>query len=281
MTRPLLTCLLGLTATASLFAQAPGDEAIPAGAVVLYTFDEGEGAVVTDRVGAESGDDSLDLSLGDAVGREGAEPKQGLLGPIYPPGGPGGAEWVERGLRLRGPRVAAVTPEAATRLTEALRAAGEWTVEVVLETADLAQEGPARIVSLSVDPYHRNFTLGQERDHYIVRVRTTETEENGMPDIATPEGAVRTERQHVAATFGQGLVSIYVDGELAAAEPRGGDLTAWDPGYALVLANEADLDRQWNGTFEYVAVYDRALPAEQVRERFESFFPPRGDAAEP
>ena len=46
MTRPLLTCLLGLTATASLFAQAPGDEGIPAGAVVLYTFDEGENAFI-------------------------------------------------------------------------------------------------------------------------------------------------------------------------------------------------------------------------------------------
>ena len=50
-----------------------------------------------------------------------------------------------------------------------------------LQPANAIQDGPARIVTLSSDPTHRNFTLGQERDAFDVRLRTQKTSANGMP----------------------------------------------------------------------------------------------------
>jgi outer membrane protein assembly factor BamB len=52
--------------------------------------------------------------------------------------------------------------------------------EVAFTTDDARQTGPARILTFSSDPYHRNFTLGQEGDRVVFRLRTPETGENGM-----------------------------------------------------------------------------------------------------
>jgi hypothetical protein len=42
-------------------------------------------------------------------------------------------------------------------------------------------------------------------------------------------------------------------------------LDRWDPGYHLIIGNESDGQRPWEGEIAYVAVYDRALSADQVR----------------
>ena len=54
------------------------------------------------------------------------------------------------------------------------------TLEMWLQTEDLNQFGPARILSYSKNPGLRNFTIGQSRDKLVVRLRTTKTNPNGM-----------------------------------------------------------------------------------------------------
>ena len=61
-------------------------------------------------------------------------------------------------------------------------------MEAWVTPAQEVQSGPARIVTLSQDHVNRNFTLGQEEDAYELRLRTTETSDNGLPSlIAGPD----------------------------------------------------------------------------------------------
>lgn len=168
------------------------------------------------------------------------------------------------------------TPGSARALVEALSGGvelramqmAEFTVEAVITPADTAHEGPARIVTLSADPYRRCFTLGQQGDQYILRIRTTDTDENGTPDIVSTPGALEPRAQHVVATFGDDVARIYVDGIPVAEEARTGNFADWDPESLLVLGNEATGDRPWAGGFHLVAIYDIAMSPEQVQARY-------------
>jgi len=269
--RPTRVMLTLLPVTAAMAGAVPAGASLPDGALAAYRFVGGAGGFVQDVVGALAGDATLDLSLGDALDRQ---PKEGILGPIVPPGGAGPAEWTEDGLRVYGPRVAAATAGPATRLLQALMATNELTLEVVCTPANDEQSGPARIVSLSADPYNRDFTFGQEKDRYVLRLRTTATDANGTPNIETPPGAVRPERQHIAATSTAGKVILYVDGEQVATADRPGDFSTWDQAFPLQFANEATLDRQWGGTLTFAAIYGRALSPDEIAARAALLVPP-------
>jgi hypothetical protein len=148
---------------------------------------------------------------------------------------------------------------------ETLTAGDGLTVEAWVEAADPRQRGPARIVSYSLDAAHRNFTLGQQEDHLVMRLRTDTTDLNGKPSLQVPGvfdgGGVR----HVAITYDGEILSAFVDGEArASSRERRGDFSSWDRTHSLVLGNEADGTRPWRGRMLLVAVYARALGAAEV-----------------
>src|SRR5580765_7110424 len=53
-----------------------------------------------------------------------------------------------------------VSEAPAKKIVDAVKQSGELTIEAWVRPQDDRQAGPARIVTLSVDPGHRNFTLG-------------------------------------------------------------------------------------------------------------------------
>ena len=61
------------------------------------------------------------------------------------------------------------------RLLDACRSSGELGLEAVIRTHDLNQKGPARIVTFSSGASSRNFTLGQDKDKLVFRLRTSRT----------------------------------------------------------------------------------------------------------
>jgi hypothetical protein len=137
------------------------------------------------------------------------------------------------------------------------------TVEAWLTSAETDQTGPARIVSYSLDPGHRNFTLGQEGDDLVFRLRTTETDLNGSDSqFAVPDVIEPGRQQHVAVSFDFSDFRVFVDGTLRARVPApGGDLSNWDQGYPLLIGNEASGDRPWLGSVDRVRIYDRPIAA--------------------
>jgi hypothetical protein len=210
------------------------------GLEALYTFEEGRGDTVRDTSGAG---EPLDLKIAD----------------------PGAVKWEGGGLKVNdGTLIASAAPPK--RLVEAVRKSKAVTLEAWITPADGRQAGPARILTLSSGSSERNFTLGQEGDRFDVRFRARGTDRNGMPGLASPVGSAGPRPTHLVYTRdAAGKARLYVDGEDRGSRDVGGDLSNWNDGFRLALANETTRDRAWRGTLHTVAIYSRALAPEEIR----------------
>lgn len=237
------------TSDPALLTVLPPPPRVGTSLLALYTFREGAGDTVRDVSGSGA---PLDLTVADNAA----------------------VAWGPTGLAITAPtRVA--SPGAAAKITGAVQASGAVTVEAWLTPANTTQLGPARIVSLAQDGGNRNVTLGQglygslPSALYNVRLRTTASDANGLPDLSTADGSLAARRMHVVFTRdAQGVSRIYLDGSPAATTNGGGDLSNWNPGYGLALANEYGADRPWLGELHLVAFYGAALSPAQVVQNF-------------
>ncbi len=239
-----MIAIFGLTSSFE-YGSAAESSRITSGLLALYEFKEADEVVVRNSSDAISG---LDLHIAD---------------PTHVRRQAGQIEILE-------PTVI-MTRSAAIGLIESIQASGELTVEVWCEPKHLNQKGPARIVSISADSSRRNVTVGQDKDHYDVRLRSTRTSINGIPSVATPPGSARTQLVHLVCTrIRNGLTRIYSNGQEIARKQADGDLSNWDPTHHLALANEVAGGRPWLGTLHLVAVYNRALPQQDVGANYEA-----------
>ncbi len=154
-------------------------------------------------------------------------------------------------------------------LHRAFQKANQFTLEVILSSGNASQTGPARIVSFSEDAYRRNFTLGQEGSQFVLRLRTTQTGENGMrPEIRFGQIKVGVQT-HLLLTYREGELTCYQNG-MTVFERKGhvkGSLANWNPQHFLI-GDEWNGDRQWSGRVFGVALYNRFVDAKEVSERF-------------
>jgi hypothetical protein len=83
--------------------------------------------------------------------------------------------------------------------------------------------------------------------------------------------AATTEPTHIVYTRDkQGQAAMYIDGQLIASKAVPGELTNWDPGFRLALANELTGDRPWLGEYYGIAIWDSAWTAEEAARRFQA-----------
>lgn len=217
------------------------------GLQALYNFDESQGTTIRDTSGMSP---PLDLVIED----------------------PTKATWLPGALSFTAPTRAKSVGSAA-RIESAMQATQELTLEAWITPDNLTQDGPARILTMSDGAYLRNFTLGQglwgsqASDTYNVRLRSTETDQDGMPMLTTGAGAAKIGLQHVVFTrTTSGKTRLYVDGTMQVEGNTGGGFSNWDPAYSLALGNEIGTSRPWLGTMHLVAMYDRALSAAEVQQ---------------
>ena len=220
-----------------------GPPRVTTGLVVLYTFEEGSGTVVRDVSGVAP---PLDLTIDD----------------------PSAVTWLPGALSINASTIAA-SSAPATKIIDACVASNELSLEAWVEPADLVQSGPARMITLSANTSYRNFTLGQDADQWVLRVRTTTGDTNGGPNLYDGPGTVTTSLVHVVSvrTAG-GIAAMYVNGVETGTLARDGDFSGWDPTFRFAVANELTMDRTWLGRMHLVAVYCRALTAAEVRQNF-------------
>ena len=161
--------------------------------------------------------------------------------------------------------------EATTPLIAAAKKSGELTIEAIITAPDLKQVGPARIVTFSTDGYHRNFTLAQERDELILRLRTPRTGANGM-NPQTILGRIQGGKlQHVLVTYRDGELVAYINGKQAASSNRvRGDFSNWDAQQQLVFGAEYQDGRSWDGVFDGIAVLTRFVGPKEAAARYQS-----------
>ena len=145
-----------------------------------------------------------------------------------------------------------------------------FSLEVWVAAQNEIQSGPARIVSYSLNTSLRNFTLGQAQKNLVMRLRTTGTDPNGTKPCLIVDHVFRSaDPQHIVVTYDFSVQSVYTNGESQAREEiPGGTFTNWDPSYYLVLGNEATGDRPWLGKIFYVAIYNRVLGEQEIRQNY-------------
>ncbi|MFU8802305.1 MAG: LamG-like jellyroll fold domain-containing protein, partial [Bradymonadaceae bacterium] len=222
-------------------SEAPGR--IEDGLAVLYTFAERSSSTILDHSGHE---EPLDLQIADST-----------------------VEWIahRNGVRFSfGGRVSSILPP--TRLRDQILASNEFTVEAWIRPANLTQTGPARIVSYSSGTSERNFTLGQDGTRLDVRRRGENTDLQGQPAVVSTE-SLTLATQHVVFTFDGTTLEIRRDGVLVGSNTRVEDfMSNWDESFLLHLGNDGDGSRPWAGEMYLMAIYDRALSAEEVVENY-------------
>ena len=230
-----------------------GGERVDDGLLVLYTFNESSGLTVNDV--SELGD-PMNLTIED----------------------PNAVHWGDGFLETTGVNQI-VTEDPATKIIEACKRTNEVTVEGWIKTSDITQNGPARIITCSLDAFARNFTLGQGRyaegsDRFEMRFRTTENDEW---QVDSPIGSLTEALTHVVwSRASDGSVMSVINNQvqevvLEGADPiqeLPGDFSNWDESFKFGIGNEVAADRAWLGQFHLVAVYDKALSVEEVSQNF-------------
>jgi Concanavalin A-like lectin/glucanases superfamily len=152
------------------------------GAVALYVFDGRATGTVEDLVG------DLDLLI---------------IDPARPEDGEG---------LVVGPHVRVRTERPARNLAEVLARDSAFSIELWFRT-ERNQFGPARIVTLSMNPFLRNFTIGQVGGALHVRVRSVGSGTNGADDATLwPDVLATTDWQHVVFTYADGRTSLVRNG---------------------------------------------------------------------
>jgi hypothetical protein len=224
----------------------------PEGLVALYTFKEGSGTSVNDVSGVGT---PMNLTIGNAAA----------------------VEWLPDGGILIKQDVLIATPSAATKFIEAAMQANELTVEAYVKPANLTQGGPARMVTLSLDAGARNATLGQQEGTWAMRTRTQDTGNNGSggPGQFTsgPE-TVGLRLHHVVFTRDEsGIETFYIDGVALDSRFVCCDFTGWATNYRFALGGEFNTQRFWHGEMHKVAIYSRALTAQEVGDLADELMP--------
>lgn len=101
---------------------------------------------------------------------------------------------------------------AVTAVSDALAASSQFTLVLEGASGDLQQSGPARLISISGDPYRRNLTLGQEGPDLVVRLRMPLTGENGrQPELIIPNVFTDTQMHRIVMTYDGTTVRLAID----------------------------------------------------------------------
>jgi VanZ family protein len=136
-----------------------------------------------------------------------AEKNQALPQLVSQPGKP--LRYSSNGVSLQDGMWLLTTTSVATA-TERFNRSGQFTIGLTCAPSNLAQDGPARIVTISADPFYRNVTLGQARKNLALRWRSFLTRKNGMtPELQFPGVFNSTASQRIVVTCDGTKASVY------------------------------------------------------------------------
>ncbi|QDU47898.1 LamG-like jellyroll fold domain-containing protein [Gimesia panareensis] len=154
-------------------------------------------------------------------------------------------------------------------ILEECRRTNQLSVEATIIPSSAKQRGPARIVTFSTDISQRDFTLGQQGDQLIVRIRTPQTGANGVGDTETGMPvATLTPGQvnHVIVSYKPGRLVCYLNGKQTfETDQIQGDFRDWSAQH-LLFGDEYGGQRDWSGTLEGVAIYNRFIEPEEAAQ---------------
>ena len=156
--------------------------------------------------------------------------------------------------------------DSVLRVLAGARRTNELTLEATLTPRDPRTPVMSRIFSFSSGLRSRNFTLGQQSDRLVLRLRTATTGQNAdRPQLDV--GPLQAGRPtHVLVTYTAGRLTAWLDGKKTLESDAVQDGFFHWKARPLVFGNEWQAERPWHGTLEAIAIYDRALSEEEALE---------------
>jgi hypothetical protein len=116
----------------------------------------------------------------------------------------------------------------------------------------------------------RNFTLGQNNNQYVLRLRTSSNGLNGTDTVLAGGTVAENALTHLVCTHdSEGTAKLYLNGQLQASTVIEGNYSNWDESYRLALGDElTDGRRSWLGRYHLIAIYNRALSEREILRNF-------------
>ena len=181
---------------------------------------------------------------------------------------PNRAELVpDRGVRFREPGIA--RSKESPCWVAAAKQSHRLELSLRVRSFSTDQSGPARIITLSLDPYLRNFTVGQESDDLVFRLRTPWTNFNGTLDdaefVQVPDVFRSRAWVDLRILVRPKQLRIMIGNRIRArkALPRE-PLQDWDTSYRLALGNELTYNRPWLGEIRHAVVRTKGMSVNYV-----------------
>ena len=180
-------------------------------------------------------------------------------------------------LMQEGDTLTIVSGEAAGGLVQACRASDEVTIEVWLKPEFPAEARAAEIVSVSSAFRLRHVMLGQGRaggefsevNETVVTALLRVDQTDRLPTQSFDGSRLTPEHTHLVLSRDKsGITTAYINGEPAGTFDSPGPLDNWEEDAQIFIATDPNGEQPWAGELFQLAVYDRALTADQVKGHF-------------
>jgi len=139
-------------------------------------------------------------------------------------------------------------------LGEAIRK-GSFKVKMRVRSYSADQTGPARLFTISTGPYWRNFTIGQNGSALIIRIRTSDKNINGLPELSIPNIFEEQHWQDILVEVVDNKIEISINSKVVLHKslPEN-SFDSWNPSYGFAFGNEWTDDRPWLGEISQTSV---------------------------
>lgn len=155
-------------------------------------------------------------------------------------------------------------------LLAACQKTNQITIEAAITTGRAEQSGPARMISFSSNTSTANFILGQDRDRLVFELNTKFSGTNHKTSFQLGRSPA-AKLVHLVLTVADGKLHCYMDGQaVTLIEKALGDFSGWTE-QQLIFGADAGGKNNWRGKLEGIAIFDRALTAEEAVKHFELF----------
>ena len=125
-------------------------------------------------------------------------------------------------------------------------------------------------MAFSSDEKNRNFTLGQERENLILRLRTPTTGKEALSPQVTLCTLGMNIKTHIIITYMDGNLFIYKNGKLESyMQDIRGDFSPWESKAQFIIGDELTGDCAWRGTMYNIAIYSRFITEQEAQFKYQ------------
>jgi hypothetical protein len=162
-----------------------------------------------------------------------------------------------------------LTANPVSNIVDSINVANEFSIELWINNSGANEIERSRIITISENNDYRNFSIDRVDKKISFRVRTTETDLNGLPETFSKNEIGTDELTHLIVTRNKNNEeAIFINGKIDTTINLNGNLSNWNNDFKLLVGNEFFTNRSWLGKIYYLAIYNRSLNENEVKHNY-------------